>query len=122
MKTKYFVLLFFSLLHLSISAQASKAENFLFVIVDDLRVQAGILGQDQMITPNIDKLGQEGVVFNRAYCQVPTCGASRASFLTGLYPTRERFVNYKASHDVDAPEVVSLPMWLKQNGYTTISL
>ncbi|MEC8610215.1 MAG: hypothetical protein VXY06_00520, partial [Bacteroidota bacterium] len=63
MKTKYFVLLFFSLLHLSISAQASKAENFLFVIVDDLRVQAGILGQDQMITPNIDKLGQEGVVF-----------------------------------------------------------
>lgn len=122
MKTKYFVLLFFSLLHLSISAQASKPENFLFVIVDDLRVQAGILGQDQMITPNIDKLGQEGVVFNRAYCQVPTCGASRASFLTGLYPTRERFVNYKASHDVDAPEVVSLPMWLKQNGYTTISL
>ncbi|WP_289055439.1 sulfatase [Carboxylicivirga marina] len=118
------VCLFFILLalHFQISAQQNEVKNILFVIVDDLRVQAGVFGQDQMITPNLDKLGQEGVIFNRAYCQVPTCGASRASFMSGLYPTRERFVNYKASHDVDAPEVTSLPMWFKENGYTTISL
>jgi len=121
-KIKHYILLFFSVLQLITTAQETKPKNILFVIVDDLRVQADILGQNQMITPNIDKLGQEGVVFNRAYCQVPTCGASRASLLTGLYPTQDRFVNYNASHDVDAPEAVSLPMWFKKNGYTTISL
>ena len=122
MRTKHYILLFFSVLQLITTAQETKPKNILFVIVDDLRVQADILGQNQMITPNIDKLGQQGVVFNRAYCQVPTCGASRASLLTGLYPTQDRFVNYKASHDVDALEAVSLPMWFKNNGYTTISL
>jgi len=107
---------------LEVQAQQNETKNILFVIVDDLRLQAGVFGQDQMITPNIDEIGQEGLVFNRAYCQVPTCGASRASFLTGLYPTRQRFTNYRSSHDKDAPEVSSLPMWFKKNGYTTISL
>lgn len=103
-------------------AQKNKVKNILFVIVDDLRLQAGVFGQNQMLTPNIDKLGQEGMVFNRAYCQVPVSGSSRASLLTGLYPTRQRFLRFDASHDVDAPEVTSMPMLLKNNGYTTISL
>ena len=103
-------------------AQNLQVKNVLFVIIDDLRVQGGVFGQEKMHTPNIDKLGQEGLVFKRAYCQVPVCGASRASFLTGLYPNRQRFTNYRSSHDQDAPEVSSLPMWFKTNGFTTISL
>jgi hypothetical protein len=39
-------------------AQENEVKNILFVIVDDLRLQAGIFGQGQMITPNLDKLGQ----------------------------------------------------------------
>jgi len=68
---------------LEVQAQQNETKNILFVIVDDLRLQAGVFGQDQMITPNLDKIGQEGLVFNRAYCQVPTCGASRASLRFG---------------------------------------
>jgi len=95
--------------------------NVLFIAVDDLRLQAGIYGQSQMITPSIDKFGKEGVVFTKAYCSVPVCGASRASLLSGLRPTPTRFVNYFTKKDIDAPNVPSLPMWFKENGYTTLS-
>lgn len=100
---------------------SKKKPNILFIAVDDLRLQAGIYGQKNMITPALDKLGQQGVVFNRAYCSVPVCGASRASLLSGLRPTTSRFVNYYTKKDNDAPKVPSIPMWFKQNGYTTLS-
>lgn len=103
------------------SEKDEKPMNVLFIAVDDLRLQAGLYGQDQMITPSLDKLGNEGVVFSKAYCSVPVCGASRASLLSGLRPTPTRFVNYFTKKDVDAPDVPSIPMWFKENGYTTLS-
>lgn len=39
-------------------------------------------------TPNLDRLADEGVLFQRAYCPNPTCTPSRASILTGLQPSR----------------------------------
>jgi arylsulfatase A-like enzyme len=101
--------------------KSDKKMNVLFIAVDDLRLQAGIYGQDKMHTPIIDKLGNEGVVFSKAYCSVPVCGASRASILSGLRPTATRFVNYHTKKDIDAPNVTSLPKWFKENGYTTLS-
>jgi arylsulfatase A-like enzyme len=95
--------------------------NILFIPVDDLRIDLGCYGNEQVITPNIDRLASEGTLFERAYCQVPVCGASRASFLTGLYPTADRFVTYYSKAEEDAPGVVDLPGWFKENGYTTIS-
>ncbi|MGH2370703.1 MAG: sulfatase-like hydrolase/transferase, partial [Chloroflexota bacterium] len=38
-------------------------------------------------TPNLDRLVREGVAFTHAYCQAPICTPSRASFLTGKYPS-----------------------------------
>lgn len=61
--------------------------NILFIPVDDLRPQLGCYGQKQMATPHIDQLASEGVLFTNAYCQVPVCGASRASLLTGMRPS-----------------------------------
>jgi arylsulfatase A-like enzyme len=96
-------------------------KNVLFIAVDDLRLQAKIYGEKQMKTPSIDQLGAEGVVFDKAYCAVPVCGASRASLMSGLRPTPKRFVNYYAKKDNDAPEVPSIAKWYKENGYTTLS-
>lgn len=95
--------------------------NILFIPIDDLRPELGCYGNESIITPNIDRLAAEGVLFERAYCQVPVCGATRASLMTGLYPTEERFVTYFTRVGEDAPGVMDLPRWLKQNGYTTIS-
>ncbi len=67
-----------------------KKPNVLFIAVDDLRPQLGCFGHEQMISPNLDRLAADGVIFSRCYCQVPVCGASRASLLTGVRPKRNR--------------------------------
>jgi arylsulfatase A-like enzyme len=96
--------------------------NILFIAVDDLRCQLGCYGNEQMITPNIDSLASGGVKFNRAYCQVPVCGASRASIMTGVRPTRERFVDHKTLAEKDAPNVTTVNTHFTNHGYYTVSV
>jgi arylsulfatase A-like enzyme len=98
------------------SATASRP-NVLFISIDDLRPQLGCYGQDYMLSPNMDKVASEGCVFTRSHCQVPVCGASRSSLLTGLRPTRKRFVVKNASPSKDAPGITTLPEHFKDNGY-----
>ena len=95
--------------------------NILFIAVDDLRPELNFFGASHIKSPNLDRLASESLVFNRAYCNVPTCGASRASLLTGARPTRHRFITFDTQKDKELPEVTSLPMLFKENGYTTIS-
>ena len=95
--------------------------NVLFIAVDDLRPQVGCYGHEQMISPNIDRLGADGVIFLRSYCQVPVCGASRASLLTGVRPMRDRFIGYDVWAEKDLPGALSLAKHFRNNGYRTIS-
>ena len=95
--------------------------NVLFIVVDDLRPQLGCYGQAQMVTPHIDGLAAGSVVFKRAYCQVPVCGATRASLLTGVRPTRRRFRTYKTWVDEDLPGALTLPQHFRAHGYTTLA-
>ncbi|GJM64141.1 sulfatase [Persicobacter diffluens] len=96
--------------------------NVLFIAVDDLRPELGCYGAEHIQSPNIDALATEGTVFNRAFCNVPVCGASRASLLSGLRPTQSRFKVYNTRKDEQAGAFPSIPAHLKQNGYQTISL
>ena len=107
---------------LGVFVSAQDRPNVLFLAVDDLRPQLACYGETQMVTPHIDKLAGEGVLFKEAYCQVPTCGASRASLLTGLWPNPKRFLTFRVRAEEDAPGIVDLPGWLKQHGYRTVSL
>jgi len=95
--------------------------NVLFIAIDDLRPELGCYGNLHIKSPNIDTLAGEGMIFNRAYCQIAVCGASRASLMTSVLPTSKRFVNYLTRADEDAPKAVTLPQAFKEAGYTTIS-
>ncbi len=99
----------------------NKRPNVLFIAVDDLRPQLGCYGHKRMISPNIDRLASEGVTFLRSYCQVPVCGASRASLMTGIRPTPERFLSYDVWAQKDAPGILPISGHFKNNGYHTIS-
>ncbi len=103
-------------------ASRLKRQNVLFIPVDDLRPQLYCYGRHQMVTPNIDRLAADGIIFTQAYCQVPVCGASRASLLTGVRPNRNRFVNYRTWADRDLPGAVTLPQHFRQHGYSTSSV
>ena len=99
----------------------SQKPNILLLYVDDLRPELASFGASQIHAPNIDALAEQGVKFTNAYCNVPVCGASRASMLTGMLPTKNRFLDYKTFVEKETPEAVTLPQLFKQNGYTTIS-
>ena len=62
--------------------------NILWICTDQQRYDTiRALGNNHIRTPNLDRLAAEGVAFSRAYCQAPICTPSRASFLTGRYPS-----------------------------------
>lgn len=103
-------------------AADSTRPNVLFIAVDDLRPELPCYGQQHIHSPNIDRLAASGVLFQRAYCMVPTCGASRASLMTGIRPARERFVNHLTWAEKDAPGTATLNTHFKRNGYYTVSL
>jgi iduronate 2-sulfatase len=108
------------------SSSACRAQNgcrlnVLLLMVDDLRPELGALGSPQVQSPRIDQLAAEGVLFRQAYVQIPVCGASRASMLTGLRPTHGRFISFDTRVDRDVPDAPTLADLLHGAGYTTIS-
>ncbi|MDF7823443.1 sulfatase [Pontiellaceae bacterium B12227] len=102
-------------------ANESTRPNVLFIAIDDLRPELGCYGDTVVKSPNIDKLASQGMVFNRAYCQVPVCGASRASMMTGILPAKTRYVDYLAKVDTDTPGAMTVAQVFKEAGYTTLA-
>ncbi len=67
-------------------ADAAKAPNILFCIADDASPHFGTYGCRWAKTPNIDRLAQQGLVFENAYTPTAKCAPSRAAILTGRNP------------------------------------
>jgi len=96
--------------------------NILFIPVDDLRPELGCYGNPVSHSPNINRLAANGLTFTRAYCQQSVCNPSRASLLTGLRPDSIQVWDLYTSFRDNVPDVVTLPQFFKEKGYTTIGL
>jgi choline-sulfatase len=111
------VLLLVSML---VSAQQKKKPNILFIISDDLTATAVSSYENKACnTPNIDKLASEGIRYTRAYTQYPVCGPSRASLMSGYYPTATRTYGYVSGRENIGPERKTWSQLFKENGYYT---
>ena len=97
----------------------TKRKNILFVVCDDLNTHVSTSGYEPITTPNLSKLAKESITFNRAFCQYPVCGPSRASFLSGLYPQSTGVLNNTFDIRKTRPGTVSMPQFFKENGYWT---
>ena len=97
----------------------SRQPNVLFIVADDLRPT---YGDRSVHTPNLNRLAQRGVRFERAYVQYPVCNPSRVSFLTGLRPETARVLDNTTYFRRPLPDIVTLPQLFKQQGYFTASL
>jgi len=103
----------------STRAQAAHAKppNIILITLDTTRAdRMGFLGSERGLTPNLDKLAKQSVIFTRAYAQVPLTTPSHAVLLTGTYPQYNHVENLA---DPLRPEIPYLPDLLHLHGYQT---
>jgi len=94
--------------------------NILLLTTDEQHCRTlGAYGNPEVRTPHLDQLGEEGVVFDRAYCANPLCSPSRASILTGQYPSRHGCWTVGVNLPSDAWSVADV---LARSGYQTAAL
>ncbi|MPY88794.1 MAG: sulfatase-like hydrolase/transferase [Luteitalea sp.] len=99
--------------------------NIISIVTDDQAPWAmGASGNQEIRTPNMDRLAREGARFVNAFVSTPVCSPSRASFLTGLYSTQLGITDWISPQEADAglglpPGVVTWPEILRQHGYAT---
>ena len=93
--------------------------NIIYLMADDQNYgSVGCYGNPEVKTPNMDKLGSEGVIFERHYNTTSICAASRANVMTGMYEykTGTNFGHGNMKPDVWAK---SYPVLLREAGYLT---
>ena len=95
----------------------SQLPNIVLITLDTTRAdRMGFLGCKSGLTPNLDALAGDGVVFTRAYSHVPITTASHATILTGTYPQYNRVIDFGIPL---SPRLPDLPDLLRQSGYHT---
>ncbi|MDA8746226.1 sulfatase [Rubripirellula amarantea] len=117
--TLWFKTFVFFLLVIACVSDSSAADkpNVLFIAIDDLRPELGCYGSPIAVSPNLDTLARDGLLFNRAYCQQAICRPSRASLMTGSRPdTTGLYHNYVALRELQ-PDILTLPEHFIEHGY-----
>lgn len=107
-----------------------KRPNILWIITDDQRPDSlqcyneATRGEryselGPVLSPNVDALARDGVLFTNAYCNSPACAPSRASMHTGQYPFRNGIYGFEQTHDQGETYNPIVPQVLKDEGYQT---
>jgi arylsulfatase len=99
------------------ASTATNRINILFLMDDQHRGDwIGAAGAKWMITPNLDRLAREGVLFRRGYSSTPSCLPARAALLTGLSPWNHGCLGYRPIPEHYAWE---MPRLFTEAGYRT---
>src|SRR5690606_1164161 len=96
-----------------------KQPNVLLILVDDLRPAIGAYGDPLAITPHLDKLAANSLLFEQAYANQAVCGPSRYNLLFGSRSTSSGIYGFGQAFRDPFPDAVSLPQYFKQHGYYT---
>lgn len=87
--------------------------NILFIFADDWGYgDLGCTGNNEVLTPNIDKLAAQGTFFTQFHTTSGVCSPSRTSVITGHFPARHRVHGHFAGNDRNASR--GMPNWLDE--------
>lgn len=136
-------LVFVIVASLGFSAGTAPRPNFVMIAVDDLNyftsahlaqpdnflrkiypTDARLAEVGRRLTPNLQRLANQSMIFTRAYCTSALCGPSRTSLLSGVPPHVSGYYQHNEHFRFNPKlkDVVTLPQYLKANGYFTTGL
>ena len=94
--------------------------NIIFILIDALRAdRLGVYGYPGSISPVLDSIASESVVFERAIAQAPWTQPSVASLFCSYYPGAHKVTKFRHTLNVLSDSFVTLPEVLQQGGYST---
>ncbi|QDU58388.1 sulfatase family protein [Aeoliella mucimassa] len=102
----------------SVQAAANPPHLVVYLSDDHSQFDSSLYGNDNIPTPEFERMAKEGMTFTHAFVASPSCAPSRAAMLTGLCPARN---GAEANHSVPRPGTHSLVADLKQAGYEVVA-
>lgn len=93
--------------------------NILLIVSEDNGADLGCYGNKEVKTPVLDKLADEGVLFENAYVTYSVCSPSRGTIFTGLYPHQNGQIGLATHKYRMYKSFKTLPVYMKEAGYRT---
>lgn len=128
MKNNYFKSITFLYAACCATTMAAKSPvkerpNFVWFMAEDVSTHYLRLYNDQekgVVTPHIEKLAEEGIIFNNAYSNAPVSSAARSTLITGCYAPRLGASFHRKLEQVPLPDGLQMfPSYLRKAGYHT---
>ena len=118
----YVIILITLLLHNQCSSkktsgkQVSEPPNIVWITAEDIGPALGCYGDEYATTPALDKLAEEGMLYNKAFASAPICAPARSALITGLYATSLGTQHLRS--EIPIPEFIkTIPEYLREAGY-----
>ena len=102
----------------SLHAASAKPDILVFLSDDQSQLDCSPYGEKIIRTPNMQKLADAGMTFERAYVASPSCAPSRAALLTGLMPARN---GAEANHAKPRADIKKWPAYFQEQGYEVVA-
>jgi N-sulfoglucosamine sulfohydrolase len=100
------------------AADAAPPHLVLFLSDDHSLLDSSVYGSKDVRTPNMQRLADAGLTFDRAFVASPSCAPSRAAMLTGLMPARN---GAEPNHSKPRADIKKLPAYLQSLGYEVVA-
>lgn len=103
----------------------SRPPNILWIVGENISLDLGCYGEENVRTPNLDAMAKEGICFTNVFSTSSVCAPSRSCFMTGMYQTTTDMQNMRSHRNDDfrlPPGVRPLTHWLQDSGYFTANI
>ena len=90
--------------------------HILWITTEDISPFLGCYGYKNAVTPNLDKLASEGVLYSHAYANVAVCAPARSTLITGMYASSLGTHNMRSTYSIPE-EFKTYPEYLMEAGY-----
>ena len=101
-------------------AEVKRPPDIVIFLADDLSVEdCAPYGNNEIKSPNMQALANDGLTFDRAYVNSPTCAPARAALLTGMYGLRN---GTTYNHQPAKPEIRKWPSYFQTLGYQVVAI